>query len=289
MMLPREHGAWAMLLIPYFLGTVASGWGGWSSTLMLISIIALFTSVRPLEILLLGGNKPATAAPLVADNVRDKRCHLRKTQAILWLAIFWGIGGTSTIILLQAYQRWQLAPLGVIAGIALVAALSFRRRSRWDRSWPVRLLYIAALSLSGPAAYYAASGDFSRPAFAVWFLAFLYSGASLFYVRLLTRSAHQQPGKQAKRVTNAGVARQLGLYLALATLSLATLTHFDWLPPLAGLAFIPLIVKLLWVPWRRNYRPTLKEIGIAEVGHAAIFTVLAAFALTNWVSGMGLG
>ena len=30
--------------------------------LMLISIIALFTSVRPLEILLLGGNKPATAA-----------------------------------------------------------------------------------------------------------------------------------------------------------------------------------------------------------------------------------
>lgn len=126
------------------------------------------------------------------------------------------------------------------------------------------------------------SGTFDRPAFAVWLIAFLYSGASLFYVRLLTRSTIQQRGKRVEE-SSKGIARWLVIYLVSIALLLALLIPLGWLPPLAGLAFAPLLVKIVWVHWRSNYRPTLKELGIAEVGHAVVFAALAAFALASWM------
>src|SRR5512135_551492 len=54
LMLPREHGAWAMLLMPFLLGTIAAGWAWWPSFLLLTSVLFLFTTSRPMDLALQG-------------------------------------------------------------------------------------------------------------------------------------------------------------------------------------------------------------------------------------------
>lgn len=294
LMLPREHGAWAMLLMPYLVGTAAAGWGGWASLLLLVSLLLLFSSSRPLELALRrpgnrvgaglrpdrpGGTGASRAGPRPAPT-DTQEVNQRRQQALLRLAAYLGFGGTATALLLLLFQRWALLPMGAVAGVALMAQLPLRRR-QLDRSWPARLLSIAALSASGPAAYYVTSGALDRQALAVWVLAFLYSAASVFYVRLLHGlPVRQKPG--AAEDDRGRAERQLLAYLVLATLTLATFTYLGWLPPLSLLAFVPLAAKAAWASWNRGYRPTLRQVGFAEIGHASLFALLATLAVATW-------
>ncbi|MHB1160309.1 MAG: hypothetical protein ACYC3V_08275 [Chloroflexota bacterium] len=162
-----------------------------------------------------------------------------------------------------------------------MSALLLLRRRRLGRSRPARLLSIAALSAAGPAAYYAGTGTLDRHAIAAGSIAFLYSGASVFYVRLL----HQPPARlkpASSEESGLRPGRQLLAYLGITALALGLLIPLGWLPPLASLAFAPLLLKAAWA-WRRSdYHPTLRQIGFAEIGHSSLFTLLAILALVSW-------
>ncbi len=279
LMLPREHGAWAMLLMPYLVGTAAGG-AGWPSLLLLASVLLLFSSSRPLELFLQGlpsrvgvGVRPA---PRAAGLDRQRR-----RAILLRLSAYLGLGGTAGLLLLLLYHRWALLAIGSVAGLALAAQLPLRRR-RLDRGWPARLLSIAALSATGPAAYYTASGLLDRHAAAVWLITLIYSGTSIFYVRLLhpPTARMKQSGTAEESRTRAG--RQLRAYLAVAAVAAAALAVLGWLPPWAFLAYAPTVVKVAWAWARPDYRPTLRQIGFAEIGHTALFALLAVVAVSSW-------
>ncbi len=285
-MLPKEHGAWAMLLIPYLLGTASAGWGGWDSWLLLASVLLLFSSSRPLELVLqrpvqpprihrAGGDLDPGAAPPIHAN----ELGARRRRAFLRLALYLGLGGISGMLLLLQFQRWGLLPIGGAAGAILAAQLPLRRR-RLDRTWPSRLLSIAALSATGPAAYYVSSGVLDHRAFAVWLLSAIYSGASVFYVRLIYRpGARQKQGASAEGRDRARM--QMIGYLVAAFLALASAVYLGWLPPRGLLPYLPLAAKVAWTSSRADYRPTLKQLGFMEIGHAALFTLLAVIAIST--------
>lgn len=255
LMLPKEHGAWAMLLMPYLLGTLVAGWGaGWPSLLLLTSILTLFTASRPLELAL-----------------RDRR-----SDALVRLVLYAGLGGTAGLFLLIGYHRWALIPLAVAAGAVLGAQLLLRQR-RLDRTWPARLASIAALSATSPAAYYASAGSFDHRAVALWLIAFLYSGASVFYVRLYYRPP-------SKRKTNAEeqAREQMGRYVGGAVVVMAGAALAGWFPPLGVAVMIPPALKLAMAWRKRDSRPSLKQIGMTEIGYSALFVVLATAAFTLW-------
>jgi len=255
LMLPKEHGAWAMLLMPYLLGTLVAGWGaGRPSLLLLTSILTLFTASRPLELAL-----------------RDRR-----SDAVARLVLYAGLGGATGVFLLIGYQRWALLPVAATAGGALGAQLLLRRR-RLDRTWPARLVSIAALSATGPAAYYAATGALDRRTLALWLIALLYSGASVFYVRLYYRPPSKQKGDAGERAR-----RQMLVYLIVAVVVMAGATIVGWFPPLGVVILIPLAAKLLMAWGKRDSRPSLKRIGMTEMGYSGLFVVLATTAFTLW-------
>ncbi len=283
-MLPREHGAWAMLLIPYLVGTIVAGWGGWTSFLLLLCVLLLFSGSRPLEVALQGSARPlrgvgADLKPALEGNYSNETIE-RRRRALTRLAAYLGLGSVAGILLLVPFHRWALVVMGIVAGVALAAQLPLKRW-RWDRSWPARLLSIAALSATGPAAYYAASGLLDRRAAAVWVLSFLYSGASVFYVRLI----FQPPARLKQRALGelrAEAGRQMAGYLGIALLALGILTALGWMPPLAPVVLLPTAVKAAWAWLRPKYRPTLKEAGLAEIGHSGLFALLAVAAVVVW-------
>jgi hypothetical protein len=254
LMLPREHGAWAMLMMPYILGTLVAGWGGLPSFLVLASVLMLFAAGRPLEAALRAGGG----------------------YAVVPLALYLVVGGAAGVALLVAYQRWMLLLMAAAAGAVLGAQLLLRGR-RLDRSWPARLVSIAALSATGPAAYYAATTSLDIRALAVWVMPLLYSGASVFYVRLYYRT----PPKQQVDGRRQAEGRMVG-YLAVAVTMMAILALVGWLPPLGVIVMIPVAVKVAAAWRKRESRPSLRRIGMAEMGHSTLFVVLATIVFTAW-------
>jgi hypothetical protein len=265
--LPKEHGAWAMLLVPFIVGTAVAGWGGWPSLLLLISILALFTSSRSAgmvakEISLPGGG---WSLPRSEDAWRRARASTAR------LAVYLGLSGGAAAMLLFAHQRWALLIIGAAATLALALQLLLRQY-RLDRTGPARVLAIAALSTTGPAAHYAASGALERDGLAVWVLAFLYSAASVFYVRMVYRPATKNGSGESGR---AGAIRDMFAYLAGAAAVVLALSAAGWLPPLALLALAPLAAKCGWAAMNRGYQPSLRQVGFAELGHVSVFALVA--------------
>ena len=258
LMLPREHGAWAMLLMPFLLGTAAAGNPSLPGLLLFVAVLLLFTASRPMELLAQGGRDGAMPRLLA-----------------------YGVAGAAAgVALLLAYGLWLLVSLGVAAGSVLGAQLLLRRR-RLDRTWPARLASIAALSVAGPAAYYAGSAAIDSRALAVWIMAFLYSGASVFYVRLFYRQPERKNGGSTAD-GRSRAERQLAGYVVAAMTIVGGLGVAGVAPPLGTLSFVPLAVKaVLGCRWRET-RPTLRQIGFAEMGHTALFLVLASATMLLW-------
>ncbi len=265
-MLPREHGAWAMWIVPYLLGSFLGGWGT-GSLLLLVSMLFLFISSRPAELVLI--------RPAGTSDAMDRR-----SAAFRRLAAFGGMGVAAGAALLLEYHLWALLPLGVAATLGLGAMLPLKAR-RLDRTWPARLLSIAALSTMGPAAYYAGSGTLDHRAFAIWLLSFLYSGAGVFYVRLFHRPAARKPSAAAADPRKSA-EKALFLYLAVAVALSVALAAVEWAPPLAVLALGPFLAKAVWAILHRGYQPTLKQLGVGEIGHATVFAITAFAVMAIW-------
>ena len=50
-LVPREHGAWAILILPYVLGTVLGGGFSRKSFLDLLAVVLIFLARQPLGVL----------------------------------------------------------------------------------------------------------------------------------------------------------------------------------------------------------------------------------------------
>lgn len=248
-----------MLLMPYLAGTLVGGWEGWRSLLLLVSVLLLFSASRPLDSLLrnLSRGHPDAAAA---------------RRLVAYLAL----GGLAAAPLPFLFGLWDLLPLGAFSGLLLSLQLVLRRR-RLDRTWPARLMAISALSATAPAAYLAAMGAVDKRAIALWILCFLYSGASVFYVRLV----YQPIGRlemQGPRKLRAEAGRRMAAYLSAALLVLVGLAAAGWMPPAALVSMLPTIAKAVRAWWRPTPQISLRRVGMEELGHVALFTVLAVVA-----------
>ena len=148
-LVPGDHGAYAMLLIPAVIGLIAGVMRGldpainfWPAAgLLMLALVAVFFAFEPLDIL---------AKPGINEVARKR--------AGLWLAIYPAITVLSGAPLALLWQRWWLVWLAIPAVMPLLTFL-IAKRWRKQRSLGVRWLGIAGLVISGPACYYLATGQ----------------------------------------------------------------------------------------------------------------------------------
>lgn len=258
LVVPREHGAWGMLLVPLLTGAaigLEAGGGIVPVLLLTTAVLALFWLRTPAESWLGTG--------VVRAQTPEERSHAAKF--ILLLA---AIAAVSLVSLFWQGRGRQLFGLGVAAGVAFVAQVLLKKMGRTTRMM-AEVVGALALTSTAPAAYCAATGRLDAKAWSLWLLNWLFAADQIHFVWLTIQGARASGGAEKFA---AGWSFLAGQFLLVAMLVLGG--YFRWLPALALVAFAPILWRgSIWFV-RRPAPIVLRRLGWTEMAHAVVFGML---------------
>ncbi|MGH7599442.1 MAG: YwiC-like family protein [bacterium] len=158
--IPKEHGAWAVLLVPLLVGASVADRFGLNVLYLALSALSGFMKLCA---------RANDSAPFfVAPQGKEK----------LQAAIFWSGGclGIATLFILPLFLQklWMLLGIGMVGMISFFGNFILVRR--YTKTILSDLISVAGLTLSASSAYYVATGDLNQTAALLWLLNFLFFG-----------------------------------------------------------------------------------------------------------------
>jgi hypothetical protein len=253
---PSEHGSWSMLITPFIIGAGVAGSLPATLWLCLAAAMALFLARQPIALL-----------------IRSLRGRARiddRAVAIGWSAILLGImalAGMGLILMGRSSILWLALPATTVLGLTLAIGAA-----SGPRQLLAEIVGVIGLALAAPAAYISVTGLVDSTAWLVWAISALHSVISILYVRYLIDLKHAR-----------ATSLQAWLVLAAHCISLAAVLSgavIGWLPWLIGLPVSLLLLRAVYVAWRRPTIGNVKRFGFLETGFAIAFAliVIVAFA-----------
>jgi len=267
LILPREHGAWGLLLVPMVTGAGVAFRESHNilpALLLLLAALALFWLRTPAESLL------GTSA------LRAQTTNERWT-ATLVIAGLATVAGFALGTLLWAGQNPLLWLVGAVAGAAFVGQALLKKLGRRTRMLS-EIVGTIGLTAAGPAAYYVMTGKFGATAWIVWSANLIFAGDQIHYVQLRILTARVE-GFRAK--LQRGWTFAAGQLVMTVVLTIACLLGV--IPVIASIAFSPLLYRG-WFYFIQKPSPlVVRKLGWNELSHAVAFCVLfiAAFAVAK--------
>jgi len=266
LIIPREHGAWGLLLVPM---VTAAGVAFRQSTnvfpfvLLLTAALALFWLRTPLESLL----------GISAMRAETKEERGSVGFVVLYLVI---VAGLASSMLLWAGHNPLLWLIGAAAGFAFVAQAVLRKMGRGTRMLS-EIVGTIGLTASAPAVYYVITGKFGITAWMLWLANLTFAGNQIHYVQIRIHTS-KLIGVRAKLARTWSFA--LG-QLAMAAVLAATCV-LGWMPWLVLLAFIPLLLRGFYYFIQRPAPLRVRRLGWNELAQAVVFCALfiTTFALS---------
>ena len=257
LVIPREHGAWGLLLIPLITGACAglAVQRNWLSlALFTVAALALFWIRTPVESAL--GTSPMRAQSVAETN---------------WLLLAIAVLGSTamactTVLLLEGDDR--LLVLGAAAALAFIAQAAVKKLGRGARM-ASQLIGSIGLTLTAPAAWYVVTQRLDTTALGLWLVNWIFAGNQIHFVQLRIHAARAATRQEKVR---RGRGFLIGQFAMSAALLAAWRLHL--VPALALLAFVPLLVRgLLW--FKAGARPlVVKRLGWTELVHGVSFGLL---------------
>lgn len=267
LILPREHGAWGLLLVPMVTGAGVAFRESHHvvpALLLLVATLALFWLRTPVESLL------GTSA--LRAQTADERRAVAAAISVLGAVAALALG-----ILLWAGQNPLLWAIGAAAGVAFVGQALLKKLGRRTRMLS-EIVGTVGLTASGPAAYYVITGKFGAMAWVVWIANLIFAGDQIHYVQLRIHTARVEGFvEKLKR----GWAFASGQLLMTAALTIACLSGL--IPAIASVAFSPLLFRGWFYFIQKSGPLAVRKLGWNELTHAVAFCVLfiAAFAVAR--------
>lgn len=261
---PREHGAWAMMSVPYIAGLLA-GWGAddgrervAAGVAGLIAVVLLHLGrpslVRLLKRRVLDGDAAAELLPLAAG-----------AAAFLLPGI--------AVFLYLGFAAGYPDLVWLAGGAAILGAWhtihSVRRRERTEVA---ELIGVALLTMTAPLGYYLGRGSLGMEAFTLWALSALYFGASIFVVRARLRGFPQ--GEAGRRFAG----NKAAAYLLFMAAAVAVIVIAGGAPALVAFAFLPAFIWSIISLARTGSRLKVKREGIVQSVLSVWFLVILAAA-----------
>lgn len=255
--LPREHGAWGMLLVPLVTGAAAGAPSGER-----IVWILLFAAVA-LGLLCL--RTPVEAglgiSPLRPQNEAERK--------LLHYSIYTYASVTvlALTVLLQQAHAYGLLLLGAAAALAFLLQVILKKIGRSTRM-NAQLAGAVALSSTSAGAYYLATGHFGRTAAIIWLANWLFAANQIHFVQLRIHSARASARSEKFRL-----GKGFLLHQAACLLLLAFIWRAGWLPALILMAFAPLFLR--GIAWFFDPpRPLqVRRLGVRELVYAIVFGI----------------
>jgi hypothetical protein len=258
LIVPREHGAWGLLIVPMVTGAgVAFRQASHIFPLLLLSAaaLALFWLRTPLESLI------GTSA--IRAESHDERRIVKIVAMILGV-----VAALALAVLLWAGRNFDLWPLGIAVAAAFLGQSLLKKLGRRARM-ASEMVGIVGLTAAAPAAYYVITGEFNTTAWILWLANILFAGDQIHYVQLRLHTAKIE-GFRAKFARGWGFA--LGQALMTTIVTLACLDRL--MPPIASLAFAPLLFRG-WFYFIQEPGPlVVRKLGWNEMKHASAFCVI---------------
>jgi hypothetical protein len=255
-MLPKEHGAWAILIAPIVVGLIgAPAVSPAAATLFVLGSLAVFLSRTPLQVLL--------AKP------RDR-------QAQAWLVFYAALTAGAFIPLILLLGCWKLlyfaVPSGLLLAENILANKSGKRFSAFNEAAGV-----FGLCLGAPAAYYAASFTLDARAWSLWLLCSVYYLGPIFHVKMAALQ-HRAVADPAAVPAIAVMRRRSTVYHALSLAGVAAWAASGGVPFAVAIPFAAALAKTVQRGLRPPARVDFKALGYSEVGYSALFVVVMGFA-----------
>ena len=254
--LPREHGAWAWLLLPSLAGLFAPGWPSLPAVLFFLGVLQAFLLHAALE-------------SWRATRPREK-------QYLVWALIF-GVGFHLTGILTIAH--WNREPL-LLVGAAVMAgpiAVRFVRWLRFRHRVLGEAIVVGSLSLLAPAVGYAGAGAFTTQSAFLWLPVALYCWGGITFVRLSLAPSSERSAELRRERRRTAV-----VYHAVLLAVLTAAAAGGAFPALVLAAYLPMLAKTLGRLWTGSRSENVTLLGASEALHAALFAALliAAYRLS---------
>jgi hypothetical protein len=263
MVVPREHGAWGMLLVPMATGAVVAARSGINApalALFVTAAMSLFWLRTPVESWL------GTSA-IKAQTAEERNFVGRMIAAIGSLAVL-----SLAALLLNSNVR-ALIVIGTAAALAFAVQAAVKQLGRRGRM-PAQVIGAIGLTSTAAGAYCVATGHLDRTAVALWLANWLFAGNQIHFVQIRIRSSRAVTF--AEKLTP-GFAFLLGQAALLAAIA------FSWrialFPAVLAIAFLPVLLRgTLW--FTRGRQPlNVHKLGLSELSHSLLFGALlcAAF------------
>jgi hypothetical protein len=262
MVVPREHGAWGMLLLPLLTGSFVAAGTGMSTTALALfaaAAVTIFWMRTPAEAWL------GTTA-IRAQSPAERSTVTRVALALALLAI-------AAVGALFAMGLWRgLLVIGTITAAAFSLQAAVKGLGRAGRM-PAQVIGAVGLTSTAAGAYYVSTGRLDRVALALWLSNWLFAGNQVHYVQVRIRGTRLANTVDKVRHAYGFLAGQV----ALLTLVVAA-AKYAVFPVLAVLAFVPILVRgFRW--FARGAAPLdVHRLGFLELTQAIVFGLLLTVA-----------
>ena len=256
--LPREHGAWGILLIPL----VTGGWVGYEAgariaplLLFAVAALALFCLRTPAEVWL-------ETSPLRAQTTAEKR------TVLLSIGVYASLAAIALFDLIWRERAILLLVLGAAVAALFVAQGILKKLSRRNRML-AQLVGALGLTSTAAGAYYVVTGNLDATALLVWGLNWLFAANQIHFVQLRIRAA-----RAATLAEKLNEGRSFLAGEAMTVLILLLAWRLGGLPGAAAWAFGPVLARgLVWF-FRRPTPLGIHRLGFSELAHALTFGAL---------------
>lgn len=265
MLIPREHGAWGMLLVPLATGAIVASRvavAAVSLTLFVIATLAVFWLRAPLEACL-------GTSVIKVHNVEERAAVVRLAVVLAAIAL------VSVGVLFARGFSSGLLIVGSVSGLAFAAQAPVKRLGRKGRM-PAQVIGAVGLTSTAAGAYYVSTGRLDRVAIALWVANWLFAADQVHYVQVRIRGSKLGNAMEKLKRGYWFLLGQIGLMIVLLNA-----IRVGTISPLLALAFVPALIRgAVW--FVRAPRPLdVHRLGFSELAQAVGFGVLlcAAFVL----------
>lgn len=169
--LPKQHGAWAMLIIPFWLGVIASNFL-WQHIPFFVGWLLLYLATYPMLLLF-----------------KRKQLSLYKKWTVIYLL------PSFFFLLVPLFTRPSIILFGLIM-IPFFCINAYFSSKNNDRALTNDLSAIIVFGIAGLASSYLGEGGISYKAWLAFFSSILFFTGSTFYVKTMIREKKSEVFKQ---------------------------------------------------------------------------------------------
>jgi hypothetical protein len=265
LVIPREHGAWGMLLVPLATGAAVGlieGGRAWFLPLLIVATVTIFWLRTPVESWL--GTSPIKAHGLEERKAVGRFIWALTVVAALTLGALF-VGG----------RNEDLVLLGLIAAIAFAGQSFLKKLSRKTR---MLSQFVGAMGLTStaPAAYCVAVGHLNARALLLWVANWLFAVDQIHFVQVRIHSTRATRLRERLACGSGFLITQIVIVAALLGIWQARI-----LPALALLAFAPALARGTAWFFTPPTPLVVRRLGWTELAQAVTFgaILIAGFCL----------